>query len=264
MNRLKYNWRYIKISYVINFKSMKVYRGDFIFGIFAMIINCMAELAIVLFIYQLVPRIAGWSLDEILLLYGLSIIGNGVWSCFCVNTISLPHYLKNGTFDRFLIRPIHPVFQIMMDGFENDGVAELIMGIAILAYAWIHIGISPIRLVGVPIFAVSATLIYAGISVLLSTISFYTISGNIAHLAMDLENFTKYPLTIYTKGLQVLFSTALPIGMIAYYPSFYFLKQDWFIWLLLLVIPLFSYLFFSVCKFVWMKVGLCRYSSTGT
>lgn len=264
MDRLKYNWRYIKISYAINFKSLQVYRCDFLFGVIAEIINCLAGLAIVLFIYQLVPRIAGWSLDEILLLYGISTIGNGVWACFCVNTITLPYYLKNGRFDRFLVRPISPIFQIMMDGFEDDGVGELILGIGILVYAWSHIGISPIRLIGVPIFAISATLIYAGISVLLSTVSFYTISGNIANLAMDLENFTKYPLTIYSKGLQILFSTVLPIGMIAYYPSFFFLKKELSNWLLLLVIPIFAYLFYLLCKFIWIKAGLCRYSSTGT
>lgn len=264
MKRLKYNWKYIKISYIINFKSMQAYGGDFIFGVIAEIINSLASLAVVLFIYQLVPKIAGWSLDEILLLYGLSTIGNGVWACFCVNTISLPYYLQDGSFDRFLVRPISPIFQIMMDGFEDDGVGELILGIGILAYAWIHIGISPIRLIGVPIFAVSAALIYAGISILLSTVSFYTISGNIANIAMDLEAFTKYPLTVYSKGLRVLFSTALPIAMIAYYPSFYFLKKDWSSWFLLLLIPGLSYVFFMLCKLVWTKLGLCKYSSTGT
>lgn len=264
MNRLKYNWRYIKISYIINFKSLQAYGVDFIFGIIAEIINCLAGLAVVLFIYQLVPKIAGWSLDEILLLYGLSTIGNGVWACFCVNTISLPYYLQDGSFDRFLVRPINPIFQIMMDGFEDDGVGELILGIGMLAYAWIHIGISPIRLIGVPIFAVSAALIYAGISILLSTVSFYTIAGNVANLAMDLEDFTKYPMSIYSRGLRILFSTAVPIGMIAYYPSFYFLKKDVSYWLLLLLIPIFAYVFYMVCKFVWTKVGLSKYSSTGS
>lgn len=264
MDRLKYNWRYIKISYTVNFKSLHVYSGDFIFGVISMILQYAAELATILFIYLLVPRIAGWSLNEILFLYGLSTIGAGLWACFCINTISLPYYLKKGSFDRFLVRPISPIFQIMMDGFDEDAAGELFLGIGILAYAWIHIGISPIRLIGVPIFAISAALIYAGISVLLSTVSFYTISGNIAHLAMDLENFSKYPLSIYSKGLRILFSTALPIGMIAYYPSFFFLKKELSNWLLLLVIPAFAYLFYLVCKFVWTKVGLCKYSSTGT
>ena len=36
---------------------------------------------------------------------------------------------RNGNFDRFLVKPLHPLFQIFMEGFDDDAWGDLIVGI---------------------------------------------------------------------------------------------------------------------------------------
>lgn len=259
--------RYCKMCFKINYKSLKIYTGDFIVGLIAAVINCLASLIIIFFIYDIVPHIDGWSMSQVLFLYGLNTVGCSIWGGICINTITLPYYLRDGEFDRFLIRPINPILQIMMDGFDEGAIGEFIVGCTILLYSCIKLKISLLYILTLPIFAISAAILYTGISVLLSTCSFYTISkADFANLTFELQNFGNYPLTIYSKILKLVFSTVLPIGFIAYYPSLFFMNTNKkSIWLIMvIVVPLFSYGYYKFSKFIWTKFGLEHYNSTGT
>lgn len=261
----KKKFKYVKMCFFINIKSLEIYGGDFIFGIISAFINCFANLSVLIFIYNLIPQIAGWPLDKILFIYGLNTIACSIWKFLFINTISLPYYLRDGEFDGFLVRPISPLFQIMMDGFDEDAGGELVLGNCILIYAWIKLKIPVLYIIGVPVFAISSALIYASISIILSTLSFYTISqADFANLTMDLQAFANYPITIYTKFMQILFSSVLPIGFIAFYPSIFFIATHPYKWLLLFIIPIISVAFYQFSKYVWTRFGLKHYESTGT
>ena len=228
-----------------------------------MIFEYVANLLMLLFIFEIVDDINGWSKYEILFLYSFNLIGYSLWSCFFIHTISLPYYIRNGSFDRFLIRPVDPLFQIAASGFDEDSWGEIIFGIILLIFSSYHLKIRPIMYLLMPIFFASGCLIYASMSILFSTISFYSLNkGNFANLVMELKDFAQYPLTIYNSKLRVLFSTILPIGFVAFYPSSLFLNNSRNYWLILLI-PLFSYLYFKFCKFIW-NIGLKKYSSSGS
>lgn len=263
MKALKRTWKLFITFFKVNIKSIAIYDKDFYFGILSMIMEYAANLIILVFIFDLVENINGWSLNEILFLYGFNLIGYSLWSCFFINTISLPYYIRDGSFDRFLLRPISPIFQIMMDGFDEDSWGELITGLVVFLYAWFQLGIEWYLLILTPIFFISACFIYAGISVILSSLSFFTIgSSDFANLTMDVKEFAQYPLRIYKKALQVIFTSIIPIGFVAYYPSLIFIK-DFESSFLIVLIPVVSYAYFIFSKFVWY-MGMKKYGSTGS
>lgn len=263
MKSIRRMWKLFKHYYKLNLKEIAIYDKDFYFGIVSMVMEYAAGLIVLFFIFNLVDNINGWSLDEMLLLYGFNLIGYSLWSCFFINTISLPYYIRDGSFDRFLLRPISPVFQIMMDGFDEDSWGELITGIVVFLYAWVKLGIDWYLLIITPIFFLSACFIYSGISIMLSTLSFFTIGkSDFANLTMDLMEFAKYPLGMYKKGLQIVFTTIIPIGFVSFYPSMIFVKGLSFSYLIILI-PLISYFYYNFSKFIWY-LGLKHYSSTGS
>ena len=246
----------------INIKSLNVYDRDFIFGVLSMIITYISGILSLFFIFEFVDNINGWSLYEILFMYGLNLIGYSLWSCFFINTISLPYYIKNGEFDRFLLRPIDPIFQIMMDGFDEDAWGELVVGIAVLMYSWINMDISLAYIWIIPILSISACFIYAGTSILLSTVSFFTIShSNVANLTSDIKQFSQYPLTIYPKAVQFIFTLIIPIAFVSFYPSMLLFGyiSTWFF----LVIPFVSFFYYNATKKIW-TTGSKHYGGTGT
>lgn len=263
MEELKRTWKLFITFYKINIKSIAVYDKDFYFGILSMMMEYAAGIVVLLFVFNLAEDINGWSLDEVLFLYGFNLIGFSLWSCFFINTISLPYYIRDGSFDRFLLRPVSPIFQIMMDGFDEDSWGELITGLLVFLYAWFNLGIEWYLLIFTPIFFISACLIYAGISIMLSTLSFFTIGkSDFANLTVEFKEFAKYPLSIYNKALQVIFTTIIPIGFAAFYPSLIFIKDSNLSYLIVLV-PFVSYAYFKFSKFVWYR-GMKRYGSTGS
>lgn len=259
---MKKRLQYFCKSFRINFDELEIYDKDFIFGVLGVLVEYLSGLLMMFFIYDFVEDINGWSLDQVLFFYGLNLVGYSLWSCFFINTITLPYYIQRGEFDRFLVRPESPLFQIMMDSFDDDSWGELVTGLIILCYSWIRLRIPPIYFLALPIIVVSGCLIYLGISIILSTFSFFTIAqADVANITMEVKEFAKYPLTIYPKVLQIIFTVVFPIGIVAFIPGMVLFRQ--IPWQLLLVIPLVAVVFFILSTRVWY-LGLKHYGGTGT
>ncbi|WP_427339871.1 ABC transporter permease [Caloranaerobacter sp. DY30410] len=264
MQKLKEYCRLYIDYFLINLKAVMIYDIDFLIGIISLIFKNLMNFMIIIFIFNLLDNIDGWTFDQILFLYGFNTVSYSIWHCFFVNTISLSYYIKSGIFDRFLLRPLHPIFQIMTDNFDEDGWGQLVFGIVLLIIAIIRLRIMSIYLIVLPILVISASLIYASISLLGSIMVFYTVENtDLSDLVMELNEFAKYPISIYSKFLRIILTVILPIGFAAYYPSlFYISNYQYGAWLLLLT-PIVSIIFFSITCYLWDK-SLRSYSSTGS
>lgn len=263
MEKLRRVFKLFIYYYKINLKEVAIYDKDFYFGIISMLIEYAAGVMVIFFIFDVVEEINGWTFYEILFLYGFNLIGFSLWSCFFINTISLPYYVIDGSLDRFLLRPVSPIFQIMMDGFDEDSWGELITGLIIFIYSWIKLEINIYLLIITPVFFLSACFIYAGISIMFSALSFFTVGkADFANLTMEFKEFAKYPMTIYKKSIQIIFLTIIPIGFVAYYPSRIFLEGVQYSYLII-VIPIISFVYYKLSKIFW-NLGLKKYGSTGS
>lgn len=257
-NRVSLYFSYMRV----NLKVLEIYNIDFYLGIIAMLMSYVSELLALLFIFNIVPEINGWDVYQVLFIYGLNLIAFSLWSCFFINTITLPYYIQRGEFDRFLLRPIQPIIQIMLDGFDEDSFGELLTGLIILTCAWIKLKISIKFLIIVIVSIFSGCFIYAGISILLSTISFFTISqADVANFTMQIKEVAKYPITIYPKIMQFIFTFIFPVSLVAFIPSCIIFNKINIYYII--IIPFFSYIFYILSKKVWM-LGVNHYGSTGT
>lgn len=246
----------------MNFDKLEIYDKDFIYGIVAMIFKYTAGIVTLFFIFDIVYDINGWSLYQILFMYGLNLVGFSLWSCFFINTITLPYYIRDGEFERFLLRPVDPIFQIMMDGFDEDSWGELIVGIVILGFAWHRLGVPVWYLLFVPLIALSACFIYAGMSIILSTVSFYTVAqADVANLTFDVKELAQYPITIYPRAFQFIFTFLCPVAFVAFVPSLTFFG-DIPIWIVF-ILPVISLIYYHSAKKIW-HYGLRCYSGVGT
>ena len=259
---IKQNWKLYKAYFSVNFKELQINHWDFAFGIIAMVAEYAVGILTLFFIFDYIDVIEGWSLSEMLFLYGLNLTGFSLWSCFFINTITLPYYIRRGEFDRFLLRPIPPLYQIMLDGFDDDSWGEMIVGLVLLIIAWAGLKLSFWYLLALPLVLISACMIYGGISVLLSAVSFFVLGqSNIANLTMEIKEFAQYPLTIYPKVLQGFFTFIFPVAFAAFIPSAIFFGKV-SLWFLFLIPPV-AFLFFKAATLLW-NMALKKYGSTGS
>src|SRR5712692_3603942 len=97
------------------------YRVSFLIGLGALFIAQGASLATIWVIMQKVPSLNGWTLTELLLIYGLVIFCRSFSHMFTDNTWRVGGAIRAGDFDRYLVRPIDPLFHLLADEFNVEG-----------------------------------------------------------------------------------------------------------------------------------------------
>lgn len=258
--------KYIKLFktfFILNFKSVISYDADFILGIIALVIKNIVNLILFTVPFTFIENINGYTYNELLFIYAFSYTAYAIWHCFFINTISIPIYIQSGELDRIILRPIPTILYILLDGFDEDGWGDLVFGILLFVISFINLkNFKIIYIFILLILLISSSLIYAGISLLTSTISFFTIgNSDFTEITMDFHEFSKYPVDIYNKGFKIIFTFLIPIGFAAFYPSLYFISEH-NNYLYLFLSPLVGVSFFIISCILW-NLCLRHYKSSG-
>ena len=70
-----------------------------------------------------------------------------------------------------------------------------------------------------------ATFIYTGVKLITSSIAFWTKrSGSITYMFYMVNDFAKYPTTIYNRFIRGIITYIIPFAFTAFYPASYFIR----------------------------------------
>ena len=120
----------------------------------------------------------------------------------------------------------------------------------------------------VPLIAAGGALIDLGIGLLISTVAFWFIRVDaLRWIVLQLEQeFTRYPLTIYSRGVRLVLAFVFPFAFMNYFPATFFLhKAETGLSLppaVGLLTPLIGIAFVAVAYVFW-RIGLNRYQGVG-
>lgn len=117
-------------------KTLMEYRIDFILGLIGFVLVQLAGIVFIKLIFNVIPTLDGWSFYEILFIYGFAQIPRGIDHIFTdyLWIFSWKTIVK-GEFDKYLLRPINPLFQVISESFQPDGLGEVIIGFILLITA---------------------------------------------------------------------------------------------------------------------------------
>ncbi|MGN0459547.1 MAG: ABC transporter permease [Ruminococcus sp.] len=247
-------------------KKLMEYKVDFVVGAIGFLLEQVLEILFIGIIFSQIPDLAGWTFNEILFIYGFSLIPKAIDHMFFDNLWMVGyHIVRKGEFDKYLTRPINSLFYVTVEKFQIDAFGELIMGIILITYSLIQIGADIVwyRVFVLLLLIPFAVLIYTGIKIITSAISFWTKqSGHITHMFYMSSDFSKYPVTIYNDFIKVVITYIIPFAFTAYYPASYFLRGENGLFCVLGTI-LVSSLLFVVSVLVWNR-GIKKYESAGS
>lgn len=113
------------------------------------------------------------------------------------------------------------------------------------------------------LLVVGSVMIYAGIYIFFSALSFFSDAPTgITALLYNLQNYGRYPMTIYNAVMKFTLTWVLPFGFVGFYPSAYFLdRANWGGFALLT--PVVGAVFFVTGVCVW-NYGVKRYRGAGS
>lgn len=247
-------------------KKLMEYKVDFIVGAVGFLLSQALEILFIGIIFSQIPDLAGWTFNEILFIYGFSLIPKAIDHMFFDNLWMVGyHIVRKGEFDKYLTRPINSLFYVTVEKFQIDAFGELIMGIILIAYSLIQIGADIVwsRVFVLLLLVPFAVLIFTAIKIITSAISFWTKqSGHITHMFYMSSDFSKYPVTIYNNFIKVVITYIIPFAFTAYYPASYFLRGENRLFCVLGTI-LVSSLLFVISILVWNR-GIKKYESAGS
>ena len=266
MRNIKRALRMHRIFVTQELKRMMEYKGDFVVGIIGFLLGQFFNITFLWIIFAQIPNLMGWTLSQIVFIYGFSLIPKGLDHLLFDNLWAIGHWtVAKGDFDKYLTRPIDTLFHVMVEKLQIDALGELLMGIALicvtvpqLAIEWGIVKILLILLV-IPF----ATLIYTGIKIATAAIAFWTKrSGNVTYMFYMVNDFAKYPTTIYNRGVRAIITYVIPFAFTAFYPANYILTGENPLFNIGLTV-LISVIIMAIGIFIWRR-GIRAYESAGS
>ncbi len=247
------------------FKVLMEYRANFLIGASSTVFLQAAGLLAIWAVMRQVPEINGWSFDELLLVYGLLTLAKSLNHMFADNLWTLGNsYIRTGAFDRFLVRPIDPLFHLLADRFCHDGIGNLLVGLALVLKATITLGIvpSPANVLYLALAVLSGGAIFIALNLITAASAFWLVESiPVTRSVFEMHEFAKFPLSIYPRAIGILLTWLVPYGFASFYPASHLLGRDMgaLAWL---GMPLAALLLLVAYRF-W-GFGLRHYASTGS
>ena len=248
------------------FKILMEYRANFLIGAFSSVIMQGAGVLAIWVVMRQVPGLNGWTLPEIWLIYGLLTLSKSLNHMFADNLWTLGQsYVRTGMFDRFLVRPINPLFHLLADRFCHDGVGNFAVGLVLVLVAApaVSVAWTPLHVFYLLIAVLSGGVIFTALNLITAVSAFWVMNSvPVVRVVFEMHEFAKYPLSIYPRPIGLLLTLFIPYGFAAFYPASYLLGRDvpaalaW-------GAPLVAVVLFCIAYQVWL-FGLRHYGSTGT
>lgn len=247
-------------------KKLMEYKVDFLTGAVSFFTNQAINIGFLYIIFSQIPRLVGWEFEAIIFIYGFSLLPKGLDHLFADNLWKLGYFIvRKGDFDKYLTRPINPLLHILMEDFQVDAFGELIVGILLMisVVPKLNLHLTGLDYILFIVAVVFATLIYTSIKILFSSLAFWIKrSGHIIHMFYMVNDFAKYPTSIYNDFVRGLITYIIPFAFTAFYPVSYFLTKE---------NPLFNIggtvvvasILFCIAYTVWCK-GIKVYESAGS
>lgn len=250
----------------LQLKILAQYRADLALIIAGAVVRDGASLLFLAIIFGRIPALAGWSLNELLLAYGLLAAGGYLGSIFLNSAHNLSWYVQTGRYDVLLIRPAPPLFQLIAEQpFNLTFVGNFLVGLATVGVALARLAL-PFHwwwTLYFPAALLSGALIGFGINLIGACLTFrFTSVSSLLIVLGYLPEFARFPLAIYATPLAFLLTWVLPHAMVGLYPAGFLLGKEGYV-AYGLIAPLMGWLMLALALGVW-RVTSRSYSSTGT
>jgi ABC-2 type transport system permease protein len=217
------HWRLYRRLVGAQIRSEWQYRTSFVFFVTAQAMITALELAAIVIILDVVPDLGGWSPAQVALLYGLATVPFALTDVIISPIEELSTYVRMGTFDRLLLRPMSALVQLCATEFELrragkliPNLAALVVGLVANDLAW-TIG----TVMRIALALTVGSLIYAALWITAAAVSFWLVSAKEATNALTYGgNFSnQYPLHLYPRWIRAVLGWAVPLAFVAYVPA---------------------------------------------
>ncbi|MCW2879873.1 MAG: hypothetical protein JWQ95_3973 [Sphaerisporangium sp.] len=226
------------------------------------------DIAVILIIFSHTGSLGGFTLPEVMFLYGTSGVSFAVADMLFGNVDKLSQHVKSGTFDAMLIRPVSPFVQMAVDRFTFQRFGRTAQAATVLIIALTRLDMPWQRAWMIPLMVLCGIVLITAVWTLGGAIQFIlTDAPEIANaFTYGGGQLTQYPLSVYGNDLVRAATFIVPLAFVNWQPGLFVLDRPDPLglpyWLRFLG-PVAALALACVAAFAW-RAGLRRYRSTGS
>lgn len=265
MQKIKRYCRLYRVLVSQFLKTILQSKVDFLMGLFGFFFTQIMGIAFLYLVFEQIPDLQGWTLDQLIFIYGFAQIPRGIDHLFTDNIWLVAYWMViDGDFDRYMLRPMNLFFQVICEKLQPDALGELLVG-TILVFMSLSKGILIVDTAHIVWFIISVmagAVIYTSIKLFFASIAFWVKqSGPFLQVAYEMADFAKYPTEIYAKAIRFIITWIIPFAFVAYFPASYFLmeKSPWTTIGMECVIAV----VFWIIAYSFFRYGTSKYESAG-
>ena len=263
MKYIKLYFKYIRLSIM----SKLSYKASSILGICAFLLTEVASIATLFLIVSTVPSLEGYTFYEIGILYAFVNMAIGIDHLFTDRLWTVAyHEVVRGKLDSVFLRPLPTLFQIIASEFQTEALGEILTSTCLIIYCSFNItfNVTALNVIMIIFGILGASLSITSFKIIISSLAFLIKrSGPLLQTVYNFSTYSKYPLKIYPKIIQIILTFIVPIGLCVFYPANSLFNKETYSPIMLVLIILIPLLFFSISVLIWNKCSH-RYESSGS
>ncbi len=204
----------LSIKYALQREMLN--KVTFTSNIIFMILNNLSFIIQWVLLYSIRDNIGGYSLKQVILLWGISAGSYGVAHAFFKEAFDLSDIINTGKLDNYLTIPKNVLLSCITSSIEVSAIGDMIY-----AYIMLFIyGLNFRNFFLLTLFSITGGIILVSIAVIFASLSFWfgrveTLTNTLNNLVI---NFSNYPEGIFKGIIKMLFYTIIPIGFVSYLP----------------------------------------------
>ena len=266
MNEIRIAMQCLKMS----IRGRLQYRIDALVATLAVFVRESANIIVIYLALLKFDRINGWNIDEMLFLFSILFLTYAIVVALFADLRDFSCMIREGRFDRLMIRPRGLLFQLILNNADVLATAgHGTLGILLFVVSAGRVGIewNVVTILYYVSAIIGGVLIQGGIFIFFSALSFYFVETNSIReiFYWNMRKFAGYPISIYSKVIQILMIYVVPFAFVNYFPAQYLLrKEDMALYpeAFMYMAPLVGVVIYLMAYGFW-RVSVKRYTSTG-
>lgn len=266
MNEMRIAFQSLKMS----IRGRLQYRVDSLVATLAVFVRESANIIVIYLALLKFDKINGWNIDEMLFLFSILFLTYAIVVALFADLRDFSSMIREGRFDRLMIRPRGLLFQLILNNADVLATAgHGTLGVLLFVISAGRVGIewNMVTIFYYVSAIIGGVLIQGGIFIFFSALSFYFVETHSIReiFYWNVRKFAGYPISIYSKVIQLLMIYVVPFAFVNYFPAQYLLRKEdmaQYPEIFMYMAPVVGVVIYLLTYGFW-RVSVKRYTSTG-
>lgn len=212
-------------------RSWFQYKVDAVLRSLAVFLREATGIIVIYFTLLKFDTLNGWNLWEMLFLFSFLFFTYGILIIFGTGLRDFGYTVRDGGFDRFILRPRGLLFQIIFsnaDWFAAMGHGGLGLVLFLVAAGKVGIVWNAVTVVYYVFAILGGVLIQGAMFLFLATLNIYLLETNSLKelFYFNARKFAGYPISIFHKAIQIGMIYVVPFAFVNYFPAQFLLRKE--------------------------------------